>query len=195
MIVYIYSEEEEDFVKKNKTLEIWPDYIQYLHFSGLDTLDLEKTGHLLVTGGVKEIKQVIALAYQHNISVGIIPTTKQKELISTLELPSRTEDAITLALTPATKKLDILFCNDIIVLQEVVIGDTPPLDHFDTVLRGKTIFRRIQLFWMTLRKVKELKHTQMKITDGKANEMTLSAVGAIGVEYNNATFAAKLLSS
>ncbi len=195
MIVYIYSEEEKDFVKKNKTLEIWPDNIQYLHFSELDTLDLEKTGHLLVTGGVKEIKQVIALAYQHNISVGIIPTTKQKELISTLELPSRTEDAITLALTPATKKLDILFCNDIIVLQEVVIGDTPPLDHFDTVLRGKTIFRRIQLFWMTLRKVKELKHTQMKITDGKANEMTLSAVGAIGVEYNNATFAAKLLSS
>ncbi len=195
MTVYIYSEDEEDFVNKNKRLTIWPDNIHYLHFSELDTLDVEKTGHLLVTGGVKEIKEVITLAYQHDIAVGIIPMTKQKELINTLELPSKTEDAITLALTPATKKLDILFCNDIVVLQEVVIGDTPPLDHFDTVLKGKTIFRRIQLFWMTLRKVKELKHTAMKIIDSKGNEMTLSAVGAIGVEYNNSTFAAKLLAS
>jgi len=195
MIVYIYSEQDQAFVEKNKTLDIWPPNIRYLPFSEFEVLNPTEISHLLVTGWVKEIKQVIALAYQYEISVGIIPTPKQKELIRTLELPSKTEDAISLALTPASKKLDILFCNDTIVLQEVVIGDTPPLDHFDTVLRGKTIFKRIQLFWMTLRKVKELKHTQMKITDSKANEMTLSAVGAIGVEYSNATFAAKLLSS
>jgi len=195
MTVYVYSEEDQAFVEKNKTLELWPPNIRYLPFSELQPLNPLEISHLLVTGWVKEIKEVISLAYQHGISIGIIPTPKQKELIRTLELPSKTEDAISLALTPASKKLDLLFCNDTIVLQEVVIGDTPPLDHFDTVLKGKTIFKRIQLFWMTLRKVKELKHTQMKITDSKANEMTLSAVGAIGIEYNNATFAAKLLTS
>ena len=135
------------------------------------------------------------LAYQYEIPLGIIPTPKQKELKRTLELPSKIKDIITLALTPAEKKLDILFCNDTIVLQEVVIGDAPPLDHFDTVLKGKTFFDRVKLFWLTLRKVKTLKHTQMKIKDAKENVFDISAVGIVGIEYNNATFAAKLLSS
>ncbi len=195
MIVYVYSEEEQAFVEKNKSLEIWPENIHYVHFEALDTLKVSEVTHLLVTGWVKEIKQVITLAYTHQISLGIIPTPKQKELIRTLELPDKTEEAIALALTPTEKKLDILFCNGTVVLQEVVIGDTPPLDHFDTVLKGKTFLSRIKLFWMTLKKVKELKHTQIKITDAKENEMNISAVGMVGVEYNNATFAAKLLSS
>jgi uncharacterized hydrophobic protein (TIGR00271 family) len=195
MTVYVYSEEDHDFIEKNKKLNIWITEIEYLPFSKLDTIDLEKVTHLLVTGWVKEIKQVMQIAYLHNIPMGIIPTLKQKELIHTLDLPTKTEDAIKLALIPAEKKLDILFCNDTIVLQEVVIGDTPPLDHFDTVLKGKTFFDRIKLFWFTLKKVKKLKHTQFKIKDAKENEINFSAVGIVGVEYNNSTFAAKLFSS
>jgi len=195
MIIYVYSEEEQDFVEKNKELDIWPEMLQYLLFSELDRIDPEKVSHLLVTGCVKEIKEVMHMAYSHDITLGIIPTPKQKELIRTLDLPSGVEASVTLALTPAEKKLDLLFCNDTIVLQEVVIGDAPPLDHFDTVLKGKTFFDRIKLFWMTLRKVKQLQHSKIKITDAKENEMELSAVGIVGVEYNNSTFAAKLLSS
>ena len=195
MIIYIYSEEDHDFVEKNKVLDLWPPDITYMPFSKLDMIDPEKISHLLVTGFVKEIKHVMRLAYEYDIPLGIVPTPKQKELKRTFELPSKIEDAVTLALTPAEKKLDLLFCNDKIVLQEVVIGNAPPLDHFDTVLKGKTFFDRIKLFWMTLGKVRKLKHTQMKIKDAKENEFTLSAVGIVGVEYNNATFAAKLLSS
>jgi len=195
MIVYIYSEEDQAFVEKNKALDLWPPDIEYIPFSKSELIDPEKISHLLVTGFVKEIKYVIQLAYEHDINLGIVATPKQKELKRTLELPSKIEDVITLALTPAQKKLDLLFCNDTIVLQEVVIGDAPPLDHFDTVLKGKTFFDRIKLFWMTLGKVRKLKHTQMKIKDAKENEFTLSAVGIVGVEYNNTTFAAKLFSS
>jgi uncharacterized hydrophobic protein (TIGR00271 family) len=43
-------------------------------------------------------------------------------------------------------------------------------------------------------KVKELHHTKMKLTDAKSNEIKFSAVGLVGVEYNNATFASKLIS-
>ena len=195
MITYIYSEENLEFIEKNKVLDIWPSELVYLPFSQLHTIDLTQSSHLLVTGWVKEIKQVIQLALEYDITLGIIPTLEQKELIRTLDLPGKTQEAITLALTPAQKKLDVLFCNDTIVLQEVVIGDAPPLDHFDTVLKGKTFFDRIKLFWLTLRKVKQLKHTKIKITDAKENEMNLSAVGIVGIEYNNATFASKLLAS
>ena len=195
MIVYVYSEESQAFVEKNKTLALWSEAVVYLPFSKLDTLDVTKITHLLVSGWIKEIKEVMHVAYTQHISVGIIPLPEQKELMRTLDLPSQTEEAIALALTSAEKKIDLLFCNDTMVLQEVVIGDAPPLDHFDTVLKGKTVFDRIKLFWMTLRKVKQLKHTKMKITNAKKNEMELSAVGLVALEYNNATFAAKLLTS
>ena len=195
MLTYVYHEENEDFIEKNKSLEIWPENIQYISFLELDTLDVTRVTQLLVTGWVKEIKKVIEIAYKNDIPLGIIPLLEQKELIRTLFLPSKTSDAIALALTPATKKVDLLLCNNVIVMQEVVIGDAPPLDHFDTVIHGKTFFDRMKLFWMTLRKIKTLTHTKMKITDAKSNEITISAVGVVGVEYNNSTFAAKLLSS
>lgn len=81
------------------------------------------------------------------------------------------------------------------VLQEVVVGDAPPLDKFDSTLQGKTYFDRVKIFWRTIKKVKTLKHTQMKITNAKGNEIKLSAVGIVGIEYNNGTFASKLISS
>ncbi|RRS30861.1 MAG: hypothetical protein P794_05655 [Epsilonproteobacteria bacterium (ex Lamellibrachia satsuma)] len=195
MIYYIYSEDSQTFIEENKTLEIWSSRINYLPFSKLNELDVTRVSHLLVTGCLEEIKLLIGVASQNSIPLGIIPTSEQKELISTFELPNKTEDAIALALTPSQKKIDVLYCNETIVLQEVVVGDAPPLDQFDTALKGKTFFDRVKLFWHTVKKVKDLKHTQMKITDAKENEIKFSAVGVVGVEYNNTTFAAKLISS
>ncbi len=194
MIYYIYADIAQDFIDENKSyLDI--HNIGYLPFSKLGELDITQASHLLVTGCIEEIKLLMGIAHQNNLSLGIIPTTEQKELIRTFDLPVKTQDAITQALTPHEKKIDILYCNGIIVLQEVVVGDAPPLDQFDSTLKGKTYFDRVKIFWRTLKKVKELKHTQMKIMDAKDNEIKLSCVGLVGVEYNNATFAAKLISS
>ncbi len=194
MIVYVYSDKDKDFVEQNKTLDIWPEEVRYVPFEQIDALDPSEISHLLVTGWVKEIKVIIQMAYLNGITLGIVPTPKQKELIRTLDLPEKTEEAVMLALKPADKRLDILLCNGTVVLQEVVIGDAPPLDHFDTVLKGKTLFDRIKLFWLTLRKVKTLHHTRIKVENAKQNALTLSAVGMVAMEYNNATFAAKLFS-
>ena len=195
MVYYVYSEDNQEFIEKNKLLEVWTSEINYLTFSQVDELNVDKASHLLVTGCLEEIKVLMEIAHKNDIGLGIIPTPEQKELKRTFELPKEIEDAIALALTPSEKKLDVLCCNGTIVLQEVVIGDAPPLDQFDTALKGKTLFDRIKMFWITLKKVKELKHTKMKITLVNDNVINLSAVGVVGVEYNNATFAAKLVSS
>jgi len=194
-IYYIYSENNKAFIEENRSLEVWTSEILYLSFSQIDEIDVDKASHLLVTGCLDEIKLLMEIAHQNSITLGIIATPEQKELKRTFELPDKIEDAIFLALTPSEKKLDLLCCNDTIVLQEVVIGDAPPLDQFDTAFKGKTLFERIKMFWITLKKVKELKHTKMKITVANDNVINLSAVGVVGVEYNNATFAAKLVSS
>jgi len=194
MIYYIYTENENEFIDKAKAY-LEKEEVTYLCFDALERLDVREVHHLLVTGSVEEIKLVLAIAHQNNLPVGIIATPKEKELMRTFALPAKLEDAIELALTPSEKPLDVLYANGTVVLQEVVVGDAPPLDVFDTALGEKTYFDRVKIFWRTMRKVKTLQHTQMKITDANENEIKLSAVGVVGLEYQNNTFASKLVSS
>jgi len=194
MIYYIYADLTQEFIDVNKKYLLDSDIV-YLPFSRLGELDITQATHLLVTGCVEEIKLLMGIAHQNNVGLGIIPMAEQKELIRTFDLPTKTKNAIVQALIPDEKKIDLLYCNGTIVLQEVVVGNAPPLDQFDSTLKGKTYLDRVKIFWRTLKRVKELKHTQMKITDAKENEIKLSAVGVVGIEYRNATFAAKLVSS
>lgn len=66
-------------------------------------------------------------------------------MIKTFGLSSKIEDAITQALEVSEKKIDLLYCNGEIVLQEVVVGDAPPLDRFDSTLNGKSYIDQLYL--------------------------------------------------
>ena len=194
MIYYIYADEKEEFITECKPY-LEKVEVRYFPFSKLDELDVKDISHILATGCLNELKLLMGIAHQNEISIGIIPTTEQKELKKTFALSSKVEDAVVQALVVSEKKIDLLYCNGEIVLQEVVVGDAPPLDSFDTTLNGKTYFDRIKIFWRTLGRVKTLKHIQMKITDAKENEIKLSCVGVVAIEYNNNTFASKLIAS
>jgi len=194
MIYYIYSQEQSELVESAKAY-LKDQEVKYLLHEELDTVDVAQTSHLLVTASLEEIKRVLVLAEKTHLSVGIIATPKQKELMRTFALPSKLEEAVALALTPSDKPLDALYANGSMVLEEVVVGDAPPLDVFDSTEGDKTYLDRIKTFWHTLRKVKTLKHTELKIVDAKENEIKLSAVGVVGLEYHNSTFASKLVSS
>jgi uncharacterized hydrophobic protein (TIGR00271 family) len=191
MTYYIYSQESKEFVD---SLEL-DESIILCSILKLSELNLEEVSHLVVTSCVDDIKRVMSIAYRNNISLGIVPMPNQKELMRTFNLPSKANSALILALTPTSKKLDILLCDGSIVIQEIVIGDAPPLDSYDTLLKTKTLLNRVKVFWLTLLKVRKLKHNQIKLTDAKENQIDISAVGMVGIEYNNSTFASKLLAS
>ena len=192
MIYYIYADDKEAFLEEVKPY-LKEKEVKYLPFSMLSELDVEDVEHIIATGCLNELKLLMGIAHQNDISLGIVPTPEQKELKKTFDLSSNIEAAVTKALSISDKKIDLLYCNGEIVLQEVVIGDAPPLDSFDTTLNGKTYFDRIKIFWRTLSRVKSLKHTPMKIVDAKENEIKFSCVGVVAIEYNNNTFASKLI--
>ena len=194
MVYYIYADDKKEFIESCKSY-LEEEKIVYLPFSKLKDLNIDDVTHILATGCLYELKLLMNISYQNDISLGIVPTPEQKELINTFALDSNLEDAIKYALIPSEKKIDILYCNNEIVLQEVVVGDAPPLDRFDSILNGKNYIDRVKIFWRTLSRVKELKHTQIKIIDSKDNEIKFSAVGVVGISYNNHTFASKLIIS
>ena len=194
MNYYIYAKSSREFVDevleypvaKNTKLEL-------IELNKLDELTLGEEDHLLVTGTVQDIKRVMSFAYENSVSLGIISMPEQKELRATFELPSKLEDSIVLALKKCEKQIDLLFCNDVLVLQEVVIGEVPPLDSFSSSMEKQSLWERTKSFFSILKKVRHLKHTSFTITTAKENVLKFSAIGAVGVEYNNRTFASKLI--
>ncbi len=192
-VAYFYGSVEEAYLDKIK-VALKEEKVAYFPLSQMCSIALDHFAHLIVSGTLKEIKEVLELALKYDKSIGIVPMPNQKELMKTFELSSKLDEGISQALLISEEKIDILFSNDEIVLQEVVIGDAPPLDQFDTALNKKSIFGRLKLFFRTMKKVKALQHTKMNLTDAKSNEIKFSAVGLVGVEYNNATFASKLIS-
>ena len=194
MIYYIYADDKQEFIDECKQY-LEDKEVVYLSFSNLGDLNVDELTQIIATGCLHELKLLMGIAHQNEIPLGIVPTKEQKELIKTFTLSSIVEEAIKHALIPSEKKIDLLYCNGEIVLQEVVIGDAPPLDSFDSTLNGKSYLDRIKIFWRTMKRVKELKHTQIKIIDAKENEIKLSAVGIVGIAYNNHTFASKLIAS
>jgi uncharacterized hydrophobic protein (TIGR00271 family) len=192
-VAYFYGSVEEAYLDKIKA-ELEGRKVAYFSLSQMCSIELDNFAHLIVSGTLKEIKEVLALALRYDKSVGIVPMPKQKELMKTFGLSADLDESIALAQIVADEKIDLLFSNDEIVLQEAVIGDAPPLDQFDTALNEKTLFGRIKLFFHTMRKVRSLHHAKLKLTDGKENEIKFSAVGLVAVKYSNATFASKLIS-
>ena len=194
MIYYIYANSVEEFAfsvleySKKKDLEF-----RLLEIDKLNELTLEE-GHLLVSGTVHDIKIVMDYAHKHNMSMGIIPLAKQKELKHTFLLSSNFEESIDSALKISKKKIDLLYCNDELVLQEVVIGEVPPLDSFSSKMEQENIQARIKSFFGLFSKIKNLKHTSFTVTTAKEKVLKFSAIGAVGIEYNNRTFASKLVS-
>lgn len=193
-IAYIYGNVEETFLEKCRSI-LEGERITYIPLARMHTIEEGKYSHLMVSGELDEVKEAITYAELVGMSLGIVPLPKQKKLMRTFALPAKPEESIALAKVQAEKKIDLLFCNDEPVLQEVVIGDAPPLDTYDTALKEKGLWGRIRLFVQTLGKVKRLRHTRVTLTDENGKSIKVSAVGLVGLEYPNGTFACKLISS
>ncbi len=196
MNYYIYTKNKREFVDKVLELEeAKVTKIELVEIDNIDELNLNSEDHLLVTGNVNEIKRVMNFAYEKEVSLGIIPTSEQKELRATFELPSKLEESVLLALKKCEKKIDLLFCEETLVLQEVVIGEVPPLDSFSSSMEKQSLWERMKSVFGVFKKVRHLKHTSFTITTAKETVLKFSAIGAVGVEYNNRTFASKLIAN
>jgi uncharacterized hydrophobic protein (TIGR00271 family) len=191
---YIYATEFEEF--SEKVLEYVNEQglsLRRIEIDKLNELTLDE-GHLIVTGRSSDIKLVMDYASMNQMSMGIIPLLEQKELKNTFLLSSNFEESVDNALKISDKKIDLLYCNDELVLQEVVLGEVPPLDSFSSDMEKESLLERIKNFFGFFSKIKNLTHTSLTVTTAKDKVLKFSAVGAVGVEYNNCTFASKLIS-
>ena len=193
---YVYDKEDKELAEsvslyaKSKEVELVS-----IDLDKFELLTVNEGDHILVTASVDELKKLMHFASEKSLSMGIVPRENQKELKSTFAFPETLEERVDLALSPCAKKIDLLYCNETLVLQEVVVGEVPPLDSFSSSMEKLTFWERTKSFFSMLKKIKSLVHTSFTVTTGKEKVLKFSAIGAVGVEYNNRTFAAKLVAN
>ncbi|HHD75338.1 MAG TPA: TIGR00341 family protein [Campylobacterales bacterium] len=191
---YLHTKEDEALAKSvveyAKAQELT---LTSLLIDELETLDKSQKSHVIVTASVDEIKTVMGFVVEQGWTLGIVPRASQKELKNTFDLPDDVQEALEVAFSITEKPIDLLYCNDKPVIQEVVIGEVPPLDSFSTSMEKESLWRRTKSFFQMAKKVSNLTHTSFTIETAKEKTLKFSAIGAVGVEYNNRTFASKLI--
>jgi len=69
---------------------------------------LEGVDHLVVSGTLNVIKEVLGFAMKYNFSVGLIPMNTQKDLIKSFALPRKINEIVDLALKKTSQVMDLI---------------------------------------------------------------------------------------
>jgi len=194
-IHFLYRKEYEEEIAT--LLDIDTDVEVLFHpydsYGELESMRFDDISHLVVAGSMPSIKEVLYLAIEHEISVGILPLPQQTKLTKILDFPKRIEDAFLMALVPAKQSVDLFYCDETIVLSDVRIGSTSILKEFEYNYTDESMSHRLALFWSTIREKNPLRHHQFTIKIGDKSEQTLSAIGMIGIDYDNHSWIANAL--
>lgn len=89
---------------------------------------LEGVDHVVVSAPLKVVKKMLRLAMTHGVSMGLIPTAQQKNLIRFYDIPAKVGDAIELALRADPPAVDIILGNGEILMFKATVGRIPLLD-------------------------------------------------------------------
>ena len=138
-VLFIYSEAGKiylDLIRQNQYEDrLEPVSIEV--FRSNSKTYLSKASHLVVSGELAIIKEVIKGAIEHDLSLGIMPLPTQKTLRRNFGLEGTPDELLFLALEDNPSPIDVVFCNNEIVLFKGVIGRVPLFDSLsDTGKRG-----------------------------------------------------------
>ena len=129
--------------------------------------------HIVISVSAEKIPEILAIAYQCEISIGIVPNAKQTEQLKNLYASTKTQENLEIALGKNTKTIDLVEINDDLIYSQGIVGTVPLMgdglkkirhSFFKTLLYSikKFFFIELQKFEITT------KNGQKIITAGSA---------------------------
>lgn len=187
----IYSEEGKDYVTPvlNNPFDVEISAVQIDQLNGDDLAFWNTFNHIVVCGSIDTIKEVIGLAVKYDMSLGIIPLKSQSMLIKSYGLPRDTKEAISLALHNNPQKIDLVYCNDQLMLFKARVGRIPLIDSPENT-------PKLEILTSGLRRIQALQLIPFKIrTTGKStNEISSAASGCILFANHERKFTSRIIS-
>ncbi len=144
--------------------------------------------HLVVCATLAHLKAVIEIALQLDISLGILPDKDQKKLQYYIGLPGDEEHQVDLALQKNQQAIDLIRCNDQIVLFGARMGRVPVAEMGE----GESRFRLFRQFISDLRRIRLLGFT---FTLPNQKPIDTAASGCVIVTHAADNFTTRLIGS
>lgn len=148
---------------------------------------LRQVSHVVIAGPLDGIKSVVALAMVYRFSIGLIPVLGQKELQACYGLPGNTESAIEIALQEDAQVMDVIRCNNKILLFKATVGRLPLIDSSSNIHWTQATTNAFKRFI-------GLKLLPFQFNTGSGQEIKTAASGCMIVQHHERTLASKLIS-
>jgi len=121
------------------------------------------------------IRELIPLAIERQWKIGILNHPDARQIAGALGVPGNLKRDIKHYLGCKAIKVDVLTCNDRLVLSSVIIGDAFTRHGFDVGSRPTRLDRIV----VALKAIKHLRLSGYKLTTGKGQKIQLAALGLL----------------
>jgi uncharacterized hydrophobic protein (TIGR00271 family) len=162
---------------------------------------LKHAEHVVVVVEDEDISEYVNLAKHLSFSLGIIPANPGSRLHRWFGIPAKRDEALALAFAISSTALDVVRCNNEIVLGMMMLGATPFLDQRSKRYQNRRISRWqhllywLALIWSSLRNLMEIKPFPITLTTGKDVVLKTAITGLVSIENEFNSAAAKLINT
>src|SRR5699024_9606960 len=133
--------------------------------------------------------------------LGIVSTSTRNRINTWFQMPKKITEMLAVAFRADAKPIDVLRCNNEVVIGTVMVGDTPFLDQ-----RSKAYIRRKEnlwgqiIYWFTLLRVSiknlsVIKPFAINIETGKGKTIATAITGMVAIENDISSAAGKLINT
>tara|TARA_R110001606_G_scaffold377844_1_gene537241 strand:- start:134005 stop:135963 length:1959 start_codon:yes stop_codon:yes gene_type:complete len=171
------------------------------HFLSQPGHCLDHAEHVVVIVEDDDISEYVNLAKTLNFSLGIIPANSKSRLHRWFGIPAKRDQALTLAFTGSATALDVVRCNNEVVLGMLMLGETPFLDQRSKRYQNRQVSRWqhllywLALVWNSLRNLLIIKPFAITLTTGKDVTLKTAITGLVAIENDVNSAAAKLINT
>lgn len=189
MYYLLYQKEDEEVVKE-KVFPLLKD-ISYkvVLFSERKSCGFEEKDVILTYLNDESLRLFLPLCENKKSELGILPHPDMRYVASSFGIPQKLETVVKEIIeTASTHKVDLLYCNDIIVFQSVNIGEV-----FELVDDGKRkgFYGQFFRFIKQIRSLPSLRHQPFSIFIEDEKIIETSALGIIAVEHAKSSLLSK----
>ena len=162
---------------------------------------LEKSRHVLALVNDGDLSRIIHGARVHDYSVGIIPVSPRSLTWRLFNIPRKLEESLPLAFMAEGRAVDVVLCNDEVVLGMVMLGETPFLDQrskgyvSEHPSQMSRLWTFIQSCFVSIANLFRIKPFPVTLTTGRDVTLKTAVTGIVLIENEVHSAAARLVNT
>ncbi|WP_428355054.1 TIGR00341 family protein [Methyloprofundus sp.] len=184
--LFVYTEKTEVLLEQLQSNAFGTQFntISYDRLLLNPQASLEGVAHVIMAGDMVETKAIFRFALEYGFSIALIPEKSEKKLIKSFNLPAEADKAIELACRENTQAVDLVLCNDHILLYKATLGWLPLLD-------ASADKSKVRFLIDSFKKSFKLKLLKFCFTTAKGQKITTAASGCILIQQHQGSLVSK----